>query len=213
MTEYRYLNYGPLDVLAPGLLGQAPGDIALNVTWAARYVREFLNAHLNADANARAFLAATPQQAGAPADLIQHEVRAALPAPPSPTEVRQLITGKGVAAFAELFATLRQKDPQPFSMAALLDLQIWAGGPGRDPDGSIRKGIALLRLEAFPNSSRVHFALANVAATRNEHELARKHFRETLRLLPADPDPSLDDSFKTLIRQRVEDALNRLPPD
>lgn len=211
MTEYRYLNYGPLDVLTPGLLGKPPGDIASGYAWAARYVREFLSAHLRDDARAKDFLATAPEAAGVPAGLVQRELRAALPAPPSSAEVRQLITEKGVAAFAALYRTLKLQDPEPFSMAALLELQIWASGPGRDPDGSLRKGIALVRLEAFPNSSRVHYALANAGVVRNEHALARHHFNETLRLLAADTDPSLDEAFKKLIRQRTEDALKRLP--
>jgi hypothetical protein len=211
MSEYRYLNYGPLDGLIPGLLGPSPGDVAAGYAWAARYVRQFLSAHLRGDPAAHEFLAGTPEAAGAPAGLVQREVRPALPAPPSLTAVRQLITERGVAAFAELYRALKQHDPEPFTMAQLLELQVWAGTPGRDPDASMRKGIALVRLEAFPTSARVHYALAHAAAARHEHALARRHFEETLRLLPDDRDPSLDESFKTLIRQRTEDGLKRLP--
>lgn len=210
MSEYRYLNYGPLEAVAPGLLGPPPGDTATGYAWAARYVRAFLDAHLRDVATAQRFLAATPEANGAPTGLIQHRLDAALPPPPSPEEVRQLITTKGVGAFTTLYRSLKERDPKPFTMAGLLDLQIWASAAGRDPDASLRKEIALVRLDAFPDSARVHYALANAAAARNETDLARRHFAETLRLLPADPDPSLNDPLRALIRQRTEEATRRL---
>lgn len=212
MTEFRYLNYGPLDVLVPGLMGASPGDVASGYTWAARYVRAFLDAHLRDNAAAREFLSAAPEANGVPAGLIQRRHDAALPAPPSLAEVRQLITERGAGAFTALYRELVAHDPEPFTMAALLELQIWAGSAGRDPDGALRKEVALVRLDAFPRSSRAHYALGMVAVTRNEPDLARTHLAETLRLLDGDPDPSLNDSFRTLIRQRAETALQNLPP-
>jgi hypothetical protein len=211
MSEYRYLNYGPLEVLAPGLLGRPPGDTATGYTWAARYVRAFLDAHLRNDATARDFLAAAPEKNGAPAGLVRHRTLPALPAPPSLEEVQSLILTRGVGEFVALYHRLKERDPEPYGMAALLQLSVWASAPGRDPDASIRKTLGELRVEFFPQSSRAHYALAVAAATRSEHDLARRHFNTALTLLDSDQDPSIDDSLRRLLRQRIEDAIKRLP--
>ena len=212
MSEYRYLNYGPLEVLAPGLLGQPPGDTVAGYTWAARYVRAFLDAHLLGDAAARGFLAAEPEKNGVPAASVRRRALPALPAPPSIEEVQSMILARGVGEFIALHRRLRERDPEPYGMAALLQLSVWASAPGRDPDASIRKALGELRVEIFPASSRAHYALAVATAARSEHALARRHFDAALSLLDADKDPSSDDAMRHLLRQRIEDALKRLPP-
>ena len=61
-----------------------------------------------------------------------------------------------------------------------------------------------LVLAGVIQSARAHFALAQQLKNRQMSE-ARTYFQTALELLPADQDPSLDDS----LRQRIKDAITR----
>ena len=210
MSEFRFLNYGLLEKFAPELIGRPPGDTATGYKWAARYVRAFLDAHLRADAAARAFLEAPPEANGVPAGTLAAEFHAALPPPPSLAECRALILRDGVAAFATLYRELKRQDPQPFTAENFIDLYNWAQFVASDPDWAIRQGIAELRLDAFPASARAHFTYAGVAAARQDTAGAIEHYRQAVALLAADRDPLLDDGLRQRITTLATEALQRL---
>ena len=84
------------------------------------------------------------------------------------------------------------------------------GWGNRDPEWRARRGGSLLRVESFPASSRAHFALASVALQMKDGELARKHFGEALRTLPADKDPALDESARTRLERAAQAGLERV---
>lgn len=212
MSEFRFLNYGLFEKFAPEFIGKPPGDTATGYAWAARYVRAFLDAHLRADSAAQALLAAAPETNGVPPGVLTNMFHDALPAPPSVAECRALIQHEGVGAFAAMFRKLQATEPQPFTVENLLDLYNWAQFVRGDPDWSIRQGIAQIRLEAFSESARAHFAFAVVAEARKNHAAAIEHFREALKLLPNDRDPVLDDRLRQRITTASNDALQRLAP-
>jgi tetratricopeptide (TPR) repeat protein len=204
MSEYHFLNYGMFDRFVPNIIGKAPGDTKSGFELAARYVLAFLGAHLKNDAQAAQFL-----QASSASELVKLNKKPGLTAPPRFFEIKRLIRTEGIQSFVALYRKLKESDPQPFSQTLLVDLFNWASYQ-RDPEWKERKEIALIRMESFPQSSRAHFTVGQVAMQINDRELARKHYKEALRLLPGDEDPVLDGAMRKRIEQVTTQNLETL---
>lgn len=205
MSEFHFLNYGMFEQFVPSIIGKAPGDTKSGFELAARYVLAFLGTHLKNDAQASQFLDAN----SAPSELVQVNKKIGLVAPPKFFEIKRMIRSDGIQSFVALYRRLKASDPQPFSQTLLVDLFNWASFQ-RDPEWKERKEIALVRIESFPQSSRAHFTLGQVAMQTNERELARKHYQEALRLLENDDDPVLDSATRKRIGQVATQNLETL---
>lgn len=200
MSEFHFLNYGMFEQFVPSIVGKAPGNTKSGFELAARYVLAFLGTHLKDDAQAAQFL----DTSVAPSELVKVNKKVGLVAPPKFFEIKRMIRSDGIQSFVALYRKLKESDPQPFSQPLLVDLFNWASFQ-RDPEWKERKEIALIRIEGFPQSSRAHFTLGQVAMQLNERELARKHYQEALRLLYNDEDPLLDSAM----RKRIEQVANQ----
>jgi len=205
MGEFWFLDYGPLERHAPRIIGAPPGDVAAGFAWAARWVRGFLRAQLAGDSAALAALLAGP-----PPGPFTAERREGLPAPPPLSGLRALVRRDGVPAVVALYRARRPRDPQPIPAEHLADLASRLGREGRDPDWSGRRALAELRVESDPASARAHFALGSAALQAGDTAAARRHLAEALRLLPADPDPTLGPAARDRLAQRVREALARV---
>src|SRR5439155_25885464 len=71
-----------------------------------RYTLAFLDAHLKNDAAARAFLAKSPEENGAPAGFAKIRRLAAEPAKPSPAEFFEALNEEGVDAALTVYPTI-----------------------------------------------------------------------------------------------------------
>ena len=200
MSEFHFLNYGMLERFVPGIIGRPPGDTKAGYEWAARYVLHFLKAYLKGDASAREFLRRAPEENGAPRGLAAASTKQASRPAPTLTELKALFRGGGMAGVVALYRELKTDDPRPFSQEKFIDFHGWLSYR-RDPEWKARRELALLRVDSYPDSTRAHFTLAQVAVQLKDRELARKHFNEALRLLPADSDPLLDAATRGRIEQ------------
>jgi hypothetical protein len=209
MSEFYFLNYGMMERLVPGIIGQPPGDTKLGYEWASRYCLHFLKAYLKGERESLAFLLNEPARSRAPEGLFSMTFKKALTPPPTMPEVKAMIRQQGFESVVALYHQLRREDPQPFSQEKLADLSNWLAYR-RDPEWKARRALALIRVESFPQSARAHFALAGVASQLKEKELARKHYGEALRLLESDPDPMLDYALRKRIEQSARQGLKSL---
>jgi hypothetical protein len=204
MSEFHFLNYGMMERFAPNLIGRPPGDTKAGFEWAARYVLHFLEGYLNGDAASLEFLRRAPEANGVPPGLAAATTKpAAKPAPTLP-ELKALFRGGGMAGVVALYRELKRDDAQPFSQEKFVDFYNWLSYR-RDPEWKARRELALLRVDSYPDSSRAHFTLAQVAVQLKDGELARKHFNEALRLLPSDADPALEPAT----RRRIEEVARQ----
>jgi hypothetical protein len=210
MSEFHFLNYGTLERFAPGIIGKAPGDTKAGFEWACRAVLAFLRAHVGGDAGGLAFFS-RPEANGAPQGLLVVTSKAALPPPPTLAELKGVFRARGVAGVEAEFRRRRASDPQPFGQQLFAELASWLGR-GHDADWSARRAVAALRVESYPDSARAHFTLAQALAQTGARDAAETHYREVLRLLPADPDPVLDPDLRRRIeRAATEQLQNRTP--
>lgn len=204
MSEFYFLNYGMFERFVPGIIGKPPGDTKAGFEWGSRYTLNFLQAHLKNDNQSLAFLRNLPSGNSVPQGLLSANVMAGLRPPPLTYELKAMIRREGIQSVVRLYHELKKNDPQPFSHQKYLDLTNWLAWR-RDPEWKMRKELALLRVDSYPNSSRAHFSLANIALQSNDKELARKHFSETLRLVANDSDPTLNES----LRKRMEEIAKQ----
>ncbi|HEX8139621.1 MAG TPA: hypothetical protein VF544_18825 [Pyrinomonadaceae bacterium] len=210
MSEFYFLNYGMIERFVPGIIGKPPGDTKLGYEWASRYCLHFLKAYLKGEAESLAFLRNEPARNLVPEGLrLSMTLKKGLAPPPTMPEIKVMIREKGFESVVALYNQLRREDPQPFSQEKLADLSSWLAYR-RDPEWKARRALALIRVESYPESARAHFALAGVAAQLAEKELARKHYREALRLLESDPDPVLDYALRKRIEQSARQGLKSL---
>lgn len=210
MSEFHFLNYGMLEAFVPGVIGRAPGDTKTGFEWASRYVLHFLKAQLEAARVSREFLEQSPAANQVPDGVVVASKKPGLKAPPTLAELKTMIRRDGIQSVASLFRQLRQDDPQPFNHERFLALTNWLTFVADDPGNKMRKELALLRVESYPQSSRAHFSLAAQAMQANDHELAKKHFNEALRLVEGDADPGLDAATRKRIEQVSRQNLQTL---
>jgi len=210
MGEFWFLNFGPLERLVPGIIGPPPGDVSAGFEWGARWVRLFLDGYVRGDSAALTLLASGRSPPGAADSLFSVAVRAALPAPPSVAELKQLVLGGGTRALATLADQRRATDSQPIPNDYLAAVASWLGNSGRDPSGNARHEIATLRATMYPRSARARFSLGMSASARRDSTLARTQLAETLRLLADDGDPALDRPTRARIEAQARDVLARL---
>jgi hypothetical protein len=210
MSEFHFLNYGMLETFVPGVIGRAPGDTKTGFEWASRYVLHFLKAQLEGVPASREFLERSPAGNQVPDGILIASKKTALKAPPTLAELKAMIGRQGVQGVVSLFRQLRQDDPQPFTHEQFLALTNWLTFVSDDPGNKMRKELALLRVESYPQSSRAHFSLAGQAMQANDRELARKHFKQALQWLESDADPALDAALRKRIEQVSRQNLQNL---
>jgi hypothetical protein len=207
MGEFWFLNYGMLEREVSRVIGTPPGDVTTGFEWGARWVRLFLDANLRSDSAALGALASG--LSGAPDGLFTVARREALTPPPTVADLKQLVQRGGVQALDALIDQRRRADSQPIPNDYFAALSSWLGNSGRDPTGRTRHELAARRAALYPQSARARFALGVSAAARDS-ALARAELTEALRLLPGDPDPSLDVAARSRIERQARDALARL---
>lgn len=209
MSEFYFLNYGMIERFVPGIIGKPPGDTKTGFEWASRYCLHFLKAYLYGEGQSLAFLQSEPASNLVPEGLLAVNLKKGLKSPPTLPELKRMVRASGFQSVVALYRQLKQDDPQPLSQGKLADLFNWLAYL-RDPEWKARREVALMRVESYPESARAHYVMAGVALQLKEQELARKHYRETLRLLESDPDPVLDSAMRRRIEQGARQRLKEL---
>jgi hypothetical protein len=199
MKEHHFLNYGPLEAVAPRLIGAPPERVQEGWEWAARAVRAFFDAKLHGRGEP---LASVPEGLG---ETRFERGRTSVPAP---QELKRVLREGGAAAGATLWERIRRDEPRPYTTETLIAMSNWFGW-GRDADVSIRRFLATMIVDAYPDSARGHQLLANACRERRERECAREHYEAAMRLIAADPDP-IDGGARQRIAQAAKRRLDEL---
>lgn len=204
MSEFYFLNYGAFDRHWKDSIGKMPGDTSAGLSLALTYISDFFKGTLQADKDAMA-------RAKEPVEthLLQHSNRPAQPNQPSVQEVVDLVSKEGVAGL-EALVQARSEDPRPLGEDRFVAAAIWLGAEDRDGDFAKRKQLALIRLKLYPDSTRAHFTMGQVANQRQEKELARQHLTRALELLPLDADGALTSNLRRTIQTTSMRILEEL---
>ena len=189
MKEFYFLNYGAWERTAPGILGQPPGDVASGFEWGIRYVRAFLDSTLRGDRRAIENIGQPPE------GLLQARFEKAQPPVPTFVELKRLIQREGVSGLKATYDRLKASEPQPFNRQMVFDLANWFGWQ-KDEDWAIRHALMTILVDSYPQSARARFALGNACRARREAACAIAAYDETLKLLPADGDTTLDSATR-----------------
>ena len=209
MGEFWFLDYGMLERYVPGIIGAAPGDTNAGYEWGARFTRRFFDGYLRGDAAALQWIERDAAALNAPAGLFTVTTKRGLPAPPTITALKALISSGGAAAVVRLVDERAARDSQPIAQDYFVELNSWLA-VGRDSSGRERHELARLRVRLHPRSARAHYSLGQSANRQNDRALARTHLNEALKLLPTDTDPSLVPTLRQAIERAATEALAAL---
>lgn len=165
-----------------------------------RYTLAFLDAHLKNDAAARAFLAKSPEENGAPAGFVKVSRLAAEPAKPSPAEFFAALNEDGIDAALAVYPSIA---PLPEATLNQAGYQFLFGG---QPAEALK--LFTLMVDTYPQSANAHDSLGDALETLGQKERAIAESEKALALL--DADPSLTPDRKPAVKKNIEDKLGRL---
>jgi hypothetical protein len=203
--EFWMLNFGPMDAVVPGIIGNPPGDVHLAFVTATRYVERFLSAYLRDDDAARRFLTTPPGSLGVPPNVVTVETRPArVPAIPRDVFLSLLAT-EGVDGVVRRVREEMRRDPAAVTYADFVAGDRWLAARG-DSMLPSRVRLASLRTEVLPTSARAHLNLAGLYLAQRDSASAAESSQRAADLLAADGDPQLD----TEQRAQVLDLARRL---
>ena len=192
------------------LVGMRPKAAAsVSATFEAfhRYTLAFFDAHLKADARAKAFLARRPTENGVPAGLVTAEAVRALPAPITDLELASEIAEGGVdAAIAAFRKGWKERGEPPVSEADLNLAAYLLLFAGAQPVDAVK--LFELNIEAHPASANAYDSAADGYVAAGNREKAADYSRKAMALLEA--DKAMPDDRRKLIRKSIDEKLERL---
>lgn len=165
-----------------------------------RYTLAFLDTHLKGDAAARAFLARSPEENGAPSGFVKVSRLAAVPPKPSPAEFFAAMNEEGVDAALTAYPAVA---PLPEATLNTAGYQLFFARRVAD---AVK--VFTLMAESYPQSANAHDSLADALEAAGEKARAIAESEKALALL--DGDASLAPDRKELVRKNIQDKLARL---
>lgn len=203
--EFWVLNFGPMNAVAPNVIGTPPGDVQTAFTTVTRYVERFLSAYLRADDSARRFLTSPPGMLGIPSNVVTVATRPARAPAITRDALMALLASEGAEGVARRVREELPRDPDAISIADFIAADGWLAARGESAMPG-RVTLASLRTEVVPQSARAHFSLARLQLARRDTVAAAQSSQRAADLLAADGDPQLD----TELRAQVLDLARRL---
>lgn len=157
-------------------------EVETSYRWTARYVLEFLNAHLKGDAAGKAFLANRPAKNGVPAHAMrmQHTPPSGPPANRGAfaAELAKRGYGNALAAYKEMQArepkfTLSDRDVNTWAYALM-------------GNGTLPAAVDMFKfgLQLYPDNANLHDSLGEAYEASNQPALAAQSYRRSLELDP-----------------------------
>jgi hypothetical protein len=171
-----------------------------------RYTLAFLDAHVKGRAEAKAFLARSPEQNGLPAGFAVARRDAAEPAPPRDLEVVNAFTEQGADAVLAAYRRLWREHGRPPGGEALLNTV----GYNLLGTGAVEDAIKVFQtnVEAFPQSSNVHDSLSDAYLAAGRRAEALELAEKALSMLES--EAGLTPERKELIRQSAAAKVEQL---
>jgi tetratricopeptide (TPR) repeat protein len=150
--------------------------------FACRYVLYFLNAYMNDDKQALAFLQSRPEQNGVPAHQITKRAKVGLKKPPSLQEFALLLKQSGFDKASQVYAEVKKSSPD----FTLKEEQVNAWGYALMWRGSLREAIEVFKLNAelYPQSFNVWDSLAEAYMNIGEIKAAIANYQKSVELNP-----------------------------
>ncbi len=208
MSEFHFLNYGALDRLVPGIIGEPKGDVGRGFELAAIYCLRFFEAFLQGNQESERFLLSKPAQ-----DISDHidkaEIKQALPSPPNITTVKNAFLDNGIGYLQEVYRNLKKDNPAPFSPSFYSTVKDWLAYR-KDPTYENRYQLYQLALDSYPDSAAVNYDLAYFALKTGRDEIARQLNTKTLELLDTDTSENLTQARKAEMRENVLKDISTL---
>jgi tetratricopeptide (TPR) repeat protein len=164
------------------LLDYDRNDGMVGYAWVARYTRAFLDDRLKGDAEARRFLAASPQENAVPAHTLQVEIRRAEPMPFSFADFQAEVVRRGFERVSIVRTEVQGLHPELKVEAS--DIARWAYE--RLSADKAREAIPLMRLAVqLAPSGSTYLGLAESYERSGDKAHAVQNYRKALEL---DPD-------------------------
>jgi hypothetical protein len=171
-----------------------------------RYTLAFLDAHVKGKADAKAFLARSPEQNGLPAGFAVARRDAAEPAPPRDVEVINAFTEQGADASLAAYRRLWREQGRPPGGEATLNTV----GYNLLGAGAVEDAIKVFEtnVEAFPGSANVHDSLSDAYLAAGRRDEALELAEKALSML--ETEAGLTPERKELIRQSAAAKVEQL---
>ncbi len=208
MSEYHFLNYGALERLMPGIIGEPEGDVTRGFELAAMYSLKFFQTFLQANQESEQFLLRKPAQ-----DVSTHvtkaEIKQGLTLPPNVTTVKNAYLENGIGYLQEVYRNLKKNNPTPFAPSFYSTVKDWLAYR-KDPTYENRYQLYQLALDSYPESAMVNYDLAYFALRTGRDEIAMQLSNKTLELLDTGTSENLTQARKSQMRENVLEDINTL---
>ncbi len=198
MSEFAMLNYGMFDSIVPDIIGKHEGDIQKGFEKASELALRFLDLKLK---NAGGELFDQDVMKDSENVIDTTFILSAYEVPPNIVQVKHLFIKKGFEIIDSIYqAAITRGDKTPFSQSFINSFRDWLAWK-KDPEYSARIALYKIAVESYPESAENSYRLGSYALNAGDTTLALKQFEQALDKL--DPDNSLDQETKSLIRQRI----------
>lgn len=157
-------------------------EVSQSHGWMARYTLQFLDAYLKQQASAKAFLAASPAQNGAPPHALTVETRLSEGPAPTMQTLAHEASSSGFADLQAVYEGMRKRDSK-FEVGESA-LNSW--GYQLLLAGDTQGALAVFKLATVlhPDSGNAHDSLAEAYEAARDKPLAIQHYQRALQLDP-----------------------------
>jgi dienelactone hydrolase len=166
-------------------------DGIVGYAWIARYTLKFLDAYLQQDAEAMAFLKKTPAEVGVPPHMITVDFRASKGLPATLDTFRAELGRQGFDHAPAIFAAM-QKDHPDFKLDEAA-VNRWAYNLMQNDHLNEATELFKLNVQVFPSSSNTYDSLGEAYMKAGQKQLAIDNYKKSLEL-----DPGNDNATEKL---------------
>ena len=157
-------------------------DGIVGYAWIARYMLKFLDAYLQQDAEAMAFLKKTPAEVGVPPHMITVDFRASKGLPATLDTFRAELGRQGFDHAPAIF-TAMQKDHPDFKLDEAA-VNRWAYNLMQNDHLNEATELFKLNVQVFPSSSNTYDSLGEAYMKAGQKQLAIDNYKKSLELDP-----------------------------
>ena len=205
MREFDYLNFGLLDSIVPGIIGEQRGDARQGYTSAHRLILDYFNANFKGDLTP--FESSLLELADPAVDT--SFVWQSIPSLPPLVTIKDSFIRQGIPYLDSIYSLQKEFIKTPFSKSFITDFTNWVAWK-KDPEYRTRQWLMEKAVQDYPLSAKYSSDLAWYSLQLGDSELAKFQFQEALRKLNEDKDYSLTETQKTAIRTEAITELDKM---
>ncbi|HKS28169.1 MAG TPA: dienelactone hydrolase family protein [Pyrinomonadaceae bacterium] len=173
----------------------------------SRYILDFLDSYLKAEQSRSDALKKPVEWAGYPRQAVNFRYLAALPAPPSYSDLLEIFRERGAVRGEQIYREVLKRDS---NAGVISEQSINNLGYALMESGKIDEALRVLQLNAerFPRSANVYDSLADAYKQKGDRPCAAYAYRKLLEVLSQ--DASLDESSRTNFQRTATEQLQKL---